>query len=244
MGRVTLPAGGFVRSNSVYTHGTLEAVAEFGAGTWQHIGFGALDFGSERYILFSTFDSQTALYARVNNFARGQVVSLGPIPPGRHSYGIEWDSVTNDTDRARFFIDGSLVAELTVPALNATNYHVYMSNNGSAPLQVDQTHVFPPLTVGGSYKSCAFDTGYDGTWPVVSWVATVPPGTSVRMFVRLSPDMRTWSAWEELAASGSSPVATGRYLQYRVELATTDFSVTPGLDTIRLDTLAAQAVPR
>ena len=64
---MTLPAdgGGWVRSNALFTHGSVEAVATFGSGAWQHIGFGSDGFGGNRYLLFSTASGTGRLYARV-----------------------------------------------------------------------------------------------------------------------------------------------------------------------------------
>lgn len=62
---ITLTGGGWVRSNITYTHGTFEALAEFGAGTYQHLGFGSDAFESNRYLIFSTNDTSDTLFARV-----------------------------------------------------------------------------------------------------------------------------------------------------------------------------------
>ena len=65
---MTLPAdgGGWVRSNALFTHGSVEAVATFGSGAWQHIGFGRDAFGGNRYLLFSTASGTGKLYARAD----------------------------------------------------------------------------------------------------------------------------------------------------------------------------------
>ncbi len=55
-GVLTVPGGGWVRTQNTYTHGVIEAVAEFGAGAWQHLGFASDGFVSNRYFIFSTYD--------------------------------------------------------------------------------------------------------------------------------------------------------------------------------------------
>jgi hypothetical protein len=67
------------------------------------------------------------------------------------------------------------------------------------------------------------------------WRADVPAGTSLQVSVRTgsrrSPDA-TWSGWTTLSGSGARVVGEGRYLQYRVQLATTNPARTPVLSAI------------
>ena len=77
-------AGAWVRSNPVYTHGVIEAVAQFGNAAFQHIGFGSDQFSGNRYFLFSTYTGDGNLYARVNNNTSEQQANLGPVPVGMH----------------------------------------------------------------------------------------------------------------------------------------------------------------
>ncbi|MEZ4638899.1 MAG: family 16 glycosylhydrolase [Caldilineaceae bacterium] len=71
-------------------------------------------FEGNRYLLISTFNSTTNLYARVNNNGSEQRVDLGAIPTGQHQYRIEWTALDAANDQVRFYVDGQLVADMTV----------------------------------------------------------------------------------------------------------------------------------
>src|SRR5690606_40343015 len=77
----------------------------------------------------------------------------------------------------------------------------------------------------------------------VSWnIDDQPTGTSVKVYTRHSlDDGATWTDWAEVANSGD-PIPgiaqatdlTNARLQYRVELGTTDTSVTPSVDSLSI----------
>ena len=153
-GVLTVDNGNFVRSTATRAVTTLEAHAQFGNAPWQHIGWGDLNFANNRYLLFSTFNNSTNLWARSANNGPEQRTDLGPIPAGMHTYRIE--RVGN---AVRYSIDGTLRAEHTlanVPAL-----HVYQSYNSSAgtTLQVDRLWTYPDYALSGSIDSCVLDGG-------------------------------------------------------------------------------------
>jgi hypothetical protein len=50
---------------------------------------------------------------------------------------------------------------------------------------------------------------------------------------RSSTDGSSWSTWSDLSVSGSAPgVPDGRYLQYRLTLATGDTQVSPVVNSV------------
>ncbi len=76
------------------------------------------------------------------------------------------------------------------------------------------------------------------TWSRASWIADVPAGTSLRVSVRAGstsePDS-TWTAFRPLASSGATlarVLGSSRYLQYRVEMVSSDPARTPVLKAI------------
>jgi len=84
--------GAYIRSADTFSHITLEGEVTFGNASFQHFGLGTLGFGGDRYALFSTFNTNNTLFARLNNSASEQRVDLGPLPTGTHTYRIEWSS--------------------------------------------------------------------------------------------------------------------------------------------------------
>ncbi len=227
-----MPGGGYVRSQATYTHGVIEAVAQFGAGAWQHIGFGSDGFESNRYFLFSTYTGDGNLYARVNNNGSEQRVNLGPIPSGMHRYRIEWVVVNTTTDGVNFYVDGVLGAQMTVSNVAASNFYLYLSNAGTANLLVDQAQVTPPYVSSGTYTSCALDAGVGASWQTVAWNATVAAGTGLTVQTRTSSDGVTWGAWTAAATSGSALGTPARFVQFQLSMTTTSSQSSPVLTSM------------
>ena len=223
--------GAFVRSRNTFITQTLEGVVAFGAGPWQHLGFASLDFGANRYFIFSTLNSSTNLFARTNNNSSEVRTDLGPLPSGRHRYRIEWSRLGNGQDQVRYWLDDTLRATHTIAA--APPLYAYASyNSGSAPaLQLDALRVLPPYAASGTFTACALDAGATVNWTNVNWVATLPTGTSLSVEVRTSSDGLNWSAWT-VTTSGATLTAPNRFIQYRLNLATTDTSLTPLVESI------------
>lgn len=95
----------------------------------------------------------------------------------------------------------------------------------------------------GVYTSKVIDAGTHGGFTTLSYVTVVPSGTSISVDVRASDDASTWTIWYTGIASGGdiSILGTHRYVQYRVNLASTNSNVTPALYSIQANTAAAPA---
>lgn len=230
--------GAYVRSRSTFSGQTLEGVASFGAGPWQHLGFGSQDFEGDRYLLFSTFNGSSNLYARTNTGQGEQRTDLGALPAGFHTYRVEWVHTPGSSAEVRYFIDGALRASHTTAAV--TGLYSYASyNSGSAPaLQVDALRVLPPYVASGSFTSCTLDAGVGLGWASLSWSASLAAGTSVGVEVRSSPDGQSWGAWSA-ASSGAALGGAERFLQYRLTLASADPAVSPLVDAVTMSRVFA-----
>ena len=235
-GILTLPVGGYVRSAGTFNRAILEATAEFGAGAWQHIGFGSNGFANNQYLLFSTYTGDGHLYARVNNNSGEQRIDLGVTPTGMHRYMLDWSSLDAANDQVRFYIDGVLVGgPLAVPNSGLTSLYYYLSNNDStANLRIDSAQAAPAYLTSGVYTSIMVDAGVGYTWSTASWDVTLPAGTSVQVETRSSSDGVNWGIWSVLPVSGGSINTTNRYMQYRFTLGTSDVTVSPIFNAITL----------
>ncbi len=238
-GVLSMPGGGYVRSQSTTTRGSIEAVATFGTGAWQHLGYGSLNFGGDIYLIFSTSIGDGNLYARANTGTGEQNLNLGTIPAGMHIYRIDWIAGVT-TDQATFLIDGVVRATFTLPS-NPVNLYLYQSNNGSTTLTVDTIRRAAPYSVSGSYTSCVVDAQAGNQWSTVSWNSLTPIGTSITLETRTSGDGLTWSAWSSTTNGGILPIA-GRYAQYRLTLNTSAVNMTPQIDSVTLG-LTASSIP-
>lgn len=242
-GRATLPAaptdgqGGRVRSQPTFTRGILEAEAEFGAGKFQHIGFGG-DVLDQRYFIFSTFDDPSKLFVRVNNDATEQRVEVGNLPTGFHRYRVEWAAHPTEalSDTVAFYMDDQFITSFIIDNVGAQNFYAYMSNDGLAPLVVDNLQVMPGYASSGTYESCVLDAGDMHSWGSVNWDAQIPISGTLAMETRSSFDKNSWSSWTQVITSTGSPIVVQqRYAQYRVTLTTTDVVTSPFLDAITLN---------
>jgi hypothetical protein len=239
-------AGAYVRSAGALPMTGLDVRARFGAAPWEHIGWGALDFNGP-YVLFSTFNGTTNLYARTYQGSGGeQRTDLGPIPTGFHDYRIA-RTPQGGVDLIQFIVDGSIVAEHTVTPIVAP-LHVYLSHNGGiAPtLDVDSVVLDAPHVLSGTFEGCALDAEQSVTWGTISWVSSEPTGTFVVVRTRTSPDGASWSAWSDPVGAAAGNAITsppGRYLQYRLELATGDSALTPIVEAVTVTHSAAAPPP-
>ncbi len=233
-GLLTMPGGGWVRSQTTYTRTVIEATAEFGAGAWQHIGFASDGFIGDRYFIFSTYTGDGNLYARVNNSGSEQRTNLGVIPIGSHRYRIEWQSLDASNDRIKFYIDGNFMTQMDTPNSGATNLYYYLSNSGTADLKVDLAQATPPYLTPGTYLSCVLDAGAGNTWDSALWDATLDAATSIGVDVRTSIDGSTWSSWSSVVTSGSVIPNPARYAQYNLTLGTTNANLSPIFNAITL----------
>lgn len=87
----------------------------------------------------------------------------------------------------------------------------------------------------GTWISEEWDAGESSVPTMLSWVATVPSGSTVGLYVRTSENLVSWSPWSGpyVNAAGSElTVAAGRYVQ--VQVAMTSGGVAPTLNSITM----------
>jgi hypothetical protein len=227
--------GAFVRSAGSMPVTAFEASARFAGLPWQHVGWASLDF-SGGYAVFSTYNTGTNLFARTNSGSGEQQTDLGPIPSGFHTYRIDRQTPAPGSDVVSYYVDGVLVAQHTVGTLGSM--YVYVSHNGGATqtLDVDRVSTYPSYQSAGTFQSCAMDGGTSAfDWTTATWNATVPVGTTLQLSTRTSVDGVEWSPWSPVAGNGEnigSPA--GRYLQYLLQLTTTDPTLSPVVDSVTM----------
>ena len=228
--------GAYVRLASALPLTGLDVRARFTVGAFQHVGW-AEDGISTPFALFSTRDGSGHLWARTDPSTGETLTDLGPIPGGLHDYRIERVALAGD-DLIRYSIDGAIVAEHHVDAgAFAGSRFIYLSNAGrdpSLPLEVDRVATDVPHVAAGSFDSCPFQALVTVPWATIAWTATVPGGTSLAVRTRTSLDGAAWSAWSAPLTVSGSPIASppGRFLQYRLELTTSDAALTPAVAAV------------
>jgi uncharacterized repeat protein (TIGR01451 family) len=245
-GKLTLPPRGYVSSNAVFTRGVISGKIEFTQGNWQQVGFGAPDLVNDlRYLFFSTLDTALTtptLYARVGLSTGAHDEPISALPTGTHRYGIQWLASNATNDLANYFYDGaSIYTSLPFSNTLISNFNLWMSNNGTLNLTVDEIQVAPPYATSGDYVSCPLDAGAANIWQTASWVTSVPASTTLTVQTHTSPDGLNWTTWATVPTSGGYIASPDRYVEYKILLGTTNVSATAALDSISLTTTGASA---
>jgi hypothetical protein len=187
-------------------------------------------------LLFSTGATGNGLYARSNmgpDWGNEQSTALGAIPSGLHTYRIE-RIAGGGTDTIRYSIDGTVVASHVVSPVPSLYVYQEAAGQTQPVLTIDSIDLAPNYAAAGQYESCVLDAGASQPWLLAAWVATLPSGTSVTVMTRTSVDGTAWSAWSAALTSSGAAITSpaGRYLQYRLNLATGSASVTPVVESI------------
>ncbi len=87
----------------------------------------------------------------------------------------------------------------------------------------------------GSYVSSIYDAGRIAEWSTIGWTSFEPTGTSVGVQTRTSTDGESWSNWAGTYETGDQIVSpSGRFIQYRVKLASANAPWSPSFGDITI----------
>jgi hypothetical protein len=234
-GVITVNGTHIFSTNSFEPGSSIEFAAIFGAGSYQNIGF-SIDqpYADGDWVTIGQSNRADGnLYARASNNTE---INLGPNLLGStHYFRIKWNPTNFE-----FFVDGSTKPLATINMKVATNMFIQISDYVStdAGLSIDWLHVAPYQTAG-TFTSRVFDAGDATTWGAVNWHGDTPPGTSLAISVSTgntpNPNDGSWSSFTPVKAPGTAVNSTSRYIQYKVELATTDKKVSPVLKKVSIN---------
>jgi hypothetical protein len=87
----------------------------------------------------------------------------------------------------------------------------------------------------GTFTSSVLDAGRTATWGAVSWTASQLLGISIVVETIGSTDGTNWSSWSPVSNGGNVASPAGRFLRYRVRLATTDPTATATFSDITIN---------
>ncbi len=236
--------GSVAYSNPIASAGhILEFKATFNADAYQHVGFASdLNTIASSWIMFSTFGTTNALYARVNNNGTTTDTLInGSWLDAPHIFRIWW----NETE-VIFYIDGATVHQQSISIPASMKAAVSDFNANALPVTVDWLRT-TPYAPSGTFISRVFDAGEVVRWQDMSWNVALPPGTgqasfSYRIGNTAIPD-GTWSAFTPVALSGQTLNVAARYIQYKADLTTTDLLSTPKVEQVVLRAGLAGVAP-
>ncbi len=241
-GGVLTVDGALVATDAYYSAGrSIEFVATFApAARYQHAGLG-VDLNSTPWAIFSTGGGGDALYARTN--AGGGVTDTllsGNWLGTPHRYRIDW-TATGVT----YSIDGTQVASHALAITGDMRPVLSDGATGDGALAVDWLRL-SPYAAGGTFTSAVLDAGSKkATWDTIAWTSELPAGTGLTVSVRMGNTPTPNGSWTAFTpvTNGVTIGGSGRYLQYRVDLSTTDPDRAPALHdlTVGYSTGAASA---
>ncbi len=115
-----------------------------------------------------------------------------------------------------------------------TRYDFASGVDTSMPGQVHLADTAGAFVTSGTLLSSVYNGTVGVQWLSLDWSATVPALTGFRVQVRSGDTPETLGAWSSwITTPGTSLAAqSGRYIQYQIELSTSDTGVTPVLSDI------------
>lgn len=227
--------GAQTSTNALYDPGhTLEFEATFSADPYQHVGFGNT-LANPPWAIFSTGGGSlpVGFYART---AEGSTMRNTPItgidPTQPHRYQIVWTTSSVD-----YYVDGTEVDSAPIEITDQMRPIASDLNVGGGSASVYWLRMSPYSTTG-TFTSRVLDAGAAGAnWTKLDAATNLPAGTSISVQTRSgntsTPD-GSWSDWQDVAADGTIASPSGRYIQYRATLATTDATQTPTLQSVTI----------
>jgi len=176
------------------------------------------------FILGNSDSNNLIVRARDGDGPMADVDIPDPDKTRFHVFRIEWEP-----EVTRYYIDGALQATILSSTQVVTSwvflYHQTPSFYGSTPTDIDWVRA-GQYVGSGTYTSCPQDVGQKVRWDTLAWDATVPSTTTLAFRVRTSMDGANWSDWSDPLSPSPNNIppalAFARYLQYRVEMSTTN----------------------
>lgn len=145
-------------------------------------------------------------------------------------FRIEWDGV-----ETRYFVNG--VQQATTPGNATLDTYAFLYSQtpsiyGVSPLRIDWVRAGQYAT-SGSFVSCAQDAGQPVDWVSLTLDANTPANTAVTAWTRTSNDGIAWSEWAP-TSNGAIVSPDGQFLQYRLDLTTTNVMQSPEVRSVTL----------
>ena len=216
--------GGWIRSVDTMTNGAVTARLTFGPSAFQNFGLSRSDALDDPWLLFGIPGSDTSsVYVRYNVGSLVNNIRLDGLVGAPHTYTIQYGP-----GAARFLVDGATVYQLATGAFNAGMAIWLSAGQTGQPLTANLVEL-ASYSSGGSLVSAPFDAGSTADWTSFSAQQLAPNGTTTQSRARTSSDGVTWSGWSPSSASYPFDLALppGRFLQYELQLASTDATTTP-----------------
>lgn len=209
----------------------IEFDAVFSNEPKQQVGFVYNEGFDSLPVFIGTDDSLKGIYAKAGK-GPAMLLLYATEFNRPHKYRIEWKAT-----RFIFFVDD--IESATIENIITSPMHAAIADSiaGRKTIHVDWLKVLPYAFSQGAYESKVYDAGLVKVWDMISWLADIPEGTSVKIFCRTGNTSlidKRWTAFSEVTVNGSILAIKARYLQFKVELQTTDFNKSPVFKGIKI----------
>lgn len=202
-------------TNSVWVgHYTSGNITKIDASTGSSVGYYYI--GGRQYNI--AFDSATnSMWA--GNFAQGTVTKI---------------NASNGSVIGAYSVGGS---SATGVAYDSSTQSIWVTTNSGTSVSKIADIATTVYATSGTFTSAAINLGSAGALTTLSYTKTTPTNTTLTVDVRAGDNGSTWGSWLTGVASGGdiSSLGTHQYVQYRANLATTDTTVTPTLDSVAVN---------
>ena len=247
LGNLPVVAGGqvaldnsWMRSQAGYTQASFGVTARVQFGDpqtgWADFGVGKPgQVAGPPNLLFITNDTGS-VFANSNHpdFGLFRNVVSGLNPAEFHDFYL----LIDNWQTANYYVDGVLRRSdsFATPVFTQAAYIWLYTDIIGREIYVDWLRVDDYETTAGIYTSCVLDAGQVVNWSSLTWEADTPLSTSLSLRIRTSFDGLIWMPWSGPKTVSGSPVsnASGRYVQYMVELSTTNTAASPELRQVNI----------
>lgn len=221
-----------VKTGQTFKPGSaIEFEAVFSNETKQQVGFvnnGGFDSLS---VFIGTDDSLKGIYAKAGK-GPATLLLYATEFDRPHKYRIEWKAT-----RFVFFVDD--IESATIENMITGPMHAAIADSiaDKKTINVNWLQVLPYALSQASFVSKVYDAGSVKAWDMISWLADVPAGTSVKIFYRSGNTLavdKNWTTFSEVMQNGSILSIKARYLQFKVELGTADLNISPVFKGIKI----------
>jgi len=207
---------------------SLEFSATFSGAPYEHVGFG-LTFNETPWAIFSS-GAGDALYARTNNGSTAVDTALaGSWFGAPHKFRIDWTPTS-----VTYSIDGTAVVTHTI-AIGASMRPIASDYGGDGRALTVQWLHLTPYAASATFTSAVLDAGSTVTWASAAWSGSAPTGTSVVLNVRYGNTAVPDGSWTTFTPAVNGAITgSSRYVQYRLDLSTTDVKQTPVVTDVNI----------
>jgi hypothetical protein len=209
---------------------SLEFEAVFNSEARQAIGFAIKNDFDSASVTIGTSDSLNGIYA-IAGKNRQMLLLYASEFNKPHRYRIEWKAT-----RFVFYVDGK--ESVTMEHLIADSMHVLFRDPvaNKRTLQANWFELSPFTATSAVYESDIVDAGSIKNWNMISWLAQTSEPTDVKVFCRYGNTIKPggdWTAFTQVT-NNANPQTKSRFIQYRVNLSTTDLNFSPRFEGIKI----------